>query len=174
MPQRTARIDDALDGIFLHPIFGLAILAVLMFLIFQAVFSWATPIMDGSGAGIMALGTLTTQSLPDGALKSLLVDGIFSGLGSVLVFLPQILILFLFILVLEESGYLPRAAFLLDRLMYKAGLTGRAFIPLLSSFACAIPGIMVTRSIQETRTRLTTKIGRTACREKGCCNEMNS
>src|SRR3546814_8682588 len=81
MPQRTARIDDALDGIFLHPIFGLAILAVLMFLIFQAVFSWATPIMDGIGAGIMALGTLTTQSLPDGALKSLLVDGIFSGLG---------------------------------------------------------------------------------------------
>src|SRR3546814_19948667 len=104
MPQRTARLDDALDGIFLHPIFGLAILAVLMFLIFQAVFSWATPIMDGIGAGIMALGTLPTQSLPDVALKTLLVAGIFSGLGSVLVFLQPLLVLFLFLLVLQDSG----------------------------------------------------------------------
>ncbi|NGY04468.1 ferrous iron transporter B [Solimonas terrae] len=156
MPSRTGSVDDALDRITLHPVFGLAILAVLMFLIFQAVFSWAQPLMDGIGAGIAALGALATQSLPDGALKSLLVNGVFSGLGSVLVFLPQILILFLFILVLEESGYLPRAAFLLDRLMFKAGLTGRAFIPLLSSFACAIPGIMATRSIQDPRDRLTT------------------
>ncbi|HET8882342.1 MAG TPA: ferrous iron transport protein B [Solimonas sp.] len=156
MPRRTGRVDDAMDRIALHPVFGLAILAVLMFLIFQAVFSWAQPLMDGIGAGVTALAALTTQALPDGVLKSLLVDGVFSGLGSVLVFLPQILILFLFILVLEESGYLPRAAFLLDRLMFKAGLTGRAFIPLLSSFACAIPGIMATRSIQDPRDRLTT------------------
>jgi len=156
MPRRTGRVDDAMDRIALHPVFGLAILAVLMFLIFQAVFSWAQPLMDGIGAGVTALAALTTQSLPDGVLKSLLVDGVFSGLGSVLVFLPQILILFLFILVLEESGYLPRAAFLLDRLMFKAGLTGRAFIPLLSSFACAVPGIMATRSIQDPRDRLTT------------------
>ncbi|MFT4047058.1 MAG: ferrous iron transport protein B [Solimonas sp.] len=156
MPRRTGRIDDALDRIALHPVFGLAILAVLMFLIFQAVFSWAAPLMDGIESGVTALGELTTSRLPDGVLKSLLQDGVFAGLGNVLVFLPQILILFLFILVLEESGYLPRAAFLLDRLMYKAGLTGRAFIPLLSSFACAIPGIMATRSIQDPRDRLTT------------------
>lgn len=156
MPTRTGRIDDALDRVLLHPAAGLAILAVLMFLIFQAVFSWAAPLMDGIEAGVTTLGTLSTQALPDGALKSLLRDGVFAGLGSVLVFLPQILILFLFILVLEESGYLPRAAFLLDRLMFKAGLTGRAFIPLLSSFACAIPGIMATRSIQDSRDRLTT------------------
>ncbi|MGH8446621.1 MAG: ferrous iron transporter B, partial [Solimonas sp.] len=156
MPSRTGRIDDALDRVALHPVWGLAILAVLMFMIFQAVFSWAAPLMDGIESGVTALGQLTTDALPDGVLKSLLRDGVFAGLGSVLVFLPQILILFLFILVLEESGYLPRAAFLLDRLMFKAGLTGRAFIPLLSSFACAIPGIMATRSIQDPRDRLTT------------------
>ncbi|WP_028080855.1 ferrous iron transporter B [Solimonas soli] len=156
MPTRTGRIDDALDRIALHPLFGLAILAVLMFLIFQAVFSWAAPLQDGIETGVAALGAWVSGALPDGVLRSLLRDGVFAGLGSVLVFLPQILILFLFILVLEESGYLPRAAFLLDRLMFKAGLTGRAFIPLLSSFACAIPGIMATRSIQDPRDRLTT------------------
>jgi ferrous iron transport protein B len=112
--------------------------------------------MEGIETGIGALGAWTTGALPDGPLKSLLADGVFAGLGSVLVFLPQILILFLFILILEESGYLPRAAFLLDRVMFKVGLTGRAFIPLLSSFACAIPGIMATRSIADPRDRLTT------------------
>ena len=156
MPRTTDARDDAIDGVVLHPIFGLALLAVLMFFIFQAVFSWAEPFMNGIEFGIGELGTLSTQSLPDGLLRSLLNDGIFAGVGSVLVFLPQILILFFFILLLEESGYLPRAAFLLDRLMFKAGLTGRAFIPLLSSFACAIPGIMATRSISDPRDRLTT------------------
>ncbi|MDE2308329.1 MAG: ferrous iron transport protein B, partial [Xanthomonadaceae bacterium] len=157
MPRATALLDDAIDRWALHPVFGLAILAVLMFLIFQAVFSWAAPLMDGIEAGMTALGTWLTQALPAGsALHSLLNDGIFAGLGAVLVFLPQILILFLFILILEESGYLPRAAFLLDRMMFKAGLTGRAFIPLLSSFACAVPGIMATRSITDPRDRLTT------------------
>jgi ferrous iron transport protein B len=157
MPRATAAIDDALDRWALHPVFGLGILAVLMFLIFQAVFSWAKPIMDAIQAGITALGVWVTAALPaESALHSLLNDGVFAGLGAVLVFLPQILILFLFILILEESGYLPRAAFLLDRLMFKAGLTGRAFIPLLSSFACAIPGIMATRSITDPRDRLTT------------------
>ncbi|KRE95017.1 iron transporter FeoB [Frateuria sp. Soil773] len=157
MPRATAAIDDALDRWALHPVFGLGILAVLMFLIFQAVFSWAQPLMDGIEAGVAALGGWLTSALPaDSALHSLLNDGIFAGLGAVLVFLPQILILFLFILILEESGYLPRAAFLLDKLMFKAGLTGRAFIPLLSSFACAIPGIMATRSITDPRDRLTT------------------
>ncbi len=157
MPSATDRLDDAIDRWALHPVFGLAILAVLMFLIFQAVFSWAQPLMDGIEAGVTALGGWVTSALPAGsALHSLLNDGIFAGLGAVLVFLPQILILFLFILILEESGYLPRAAFLLDKLMFKAGLTGRAFIPLLSSFACAIPGIMATRSITDPRDRLTT------------------
>ncbi|MDQ6881674.1 MAG: ferrous iron transport protein B [Pseudomonadota bacterium] len=157
MPRATAALDDAIDRWALHPIFGLAILTSLMFMIFQAVFSWAAPLMDGIQAGMTAVGGWLTQALPAGsALHSLLNDGIFAGLGAVLVFLPQILILFLFILILEESGYLPRAAFLLDRMMFKAGLTGRAFIPLLSSFACAIPGIMATRSITDPRDRLTT------------------
>ena len=156
VPRRTAVVDDALDRIVLHPVFGLAILAAVMFLIFQAVFSWATPLHDGIGAGVSALGNGLGALLPAGALRSLLVDGVFAGLGAVLVFLPQILILFLFILSLEESGYLPRAAFLLDRMMFMVGLTGRSFIPLLSSFACAIPGIMATRSISDPRDRLTT------------------
>ena len=156
MPTRTAKIDDALDRWLLHPAFGLLALAVVMFLIFQAVYAWATPLMDLIEAGTGALGGWAGGLLPEGPLSSLLVDGIIAGLGGVIVFLPQILILFAFILALEESGYLPRAAFLLDRMMASAGLSGRSFIPLLSSFACAIPGIMATRSIQDPRDRLAT------------------
>ena len=156
MPRRTAEIDDALDRWLLHPVWGLAVLAVVMFLIFQAVFSWAAPLQDGIEALTTWLGAAISNNLPEGLLRGLLVDGIIAGLGGVVVFLPQILILFLFILVLEESGYLPRAAFLLDRMMFAVGLTGRSFIPLLSSYACAIPGIMATRSIQDPRDRLTT------------------
>ncbi|MEP6881870.1 MAG: ferrous iron transporter B, partial [Dokdonella sp.] len=157
MPTRTAEIDDTIDRIVLHPVLGLGLLALIMFLIFQAVFSWAAPLMEGINAGVGFLGEWVGGALASmPVLRSLVVDGIFAGVGGVLVFLPQILILFLFILALEESGYLPRAAFLLDRLMLKAGLTGRSFIPLLSSFACAIPGIMATRSIQDPRDRLTT------------------
>ena len=156
MPRRTAEIDDALDRWLLHPVWGLAALAVVMFLIFQAVFSWAAPLQDGIEALTTWLGAAISNNLPEGLLRGLLVDGIIAGLGGVVVFLPQILILFLFILVLEESGYLPRAAFLLDRMMFAVGLTGRSFIPLLSSYACAIPGIMATRSIQDPRDRLTT------------------
>ena len=156
MPTRTARIDDALDRWLLHPIFGLLALAVVMFLIFQAVYAWATPLMDAIDAGTAWLGESVGALLPPGPLNSLLVDGIIAGVGGVIVFLPQILILFAFILALEESGYLPRAAFLLDRMMAAAGLSGRSFIPLLSSFACAIPGIMATRSIQDPRDRLAT------------------
>ncbi|WP_406663839.1 ferrous iron transporter B [Gallaecimonas sp. GXIMD1310] len=150
-------ITDRIDSVVLHPVLGFVLLATAMFFMFQAVFSWAEPLMDGITDGVTQLAVLTTAPFPkDSALYSLLNDGIFSGLGNVLVFLPQILILFLFILVLEESGYLPRAAYLLDRMMFKAGMTGRAFIPLLSSFACAVPGIMATRSIQNPRDRLTT------------------
>lgn len=156
MPTRTARIDDALDRWLLHPVFGLLALALVMFLIFQAVYAWATPLMDGIDAAFSWLGAQVGAALPEGPLNSLLVDGVIAGVGGVIIFLPQILILFAFILALEESGYLPRAAFLLDRMMASAGLSGRSFIPLLSSFACAVPGIMSTRSIQDPRDRLAT------------------
>ncbi|MFV5491200.1 ferrous iron transporter B [Acinetobacter sp. ASP199] len=147
---------DFLDRIFLHPVLGLISLAVMMFVIFQAVFAWAAPFMDGIETFFGWLGEVVGDNIAHPLLNSLIVDGIIAGAGGVVVFLPQILILFFFILVLEESGYLPRAAFLLDKLMYKAGLSGRAFIPLLSSFACAIPGIMASRTISDPRDRLTT------------------
>jgi ferrous iron transport protein B len=155
-PPNELRVDDALDRVVLHPLWGYVILAVTLFLMFQAVFSWAQLPMDAIKAGVEATGSLMKAWLPEGILQSLLVDGVVAGAGSVLVFLPQILILFLFILALEDSGYLPRAAFMLDRLMGTVGLSGRSFIPLLSSFACAIPGIMATRNIGNWRDRLTT------------------
>ncbi|GAA5007570.1 ferrous iron transport protein B [Pseudoluteimonas lycopersici] len=156
MPRRTAAIDDALDRWLLNPVIGLLAFVVVMFLMFQAVYAWATPFSDGIDAGFKWLGEQVGVLLPQGPLNSLLCDGVIAGAGSVIVFLPQILILFAFILALEESGYLPRAAFLLDRSMAAAGLSGRSFIPLLSSFACAVPGIMSTRSIQDPRDRLAT------------------
>jgi ferrous iron transport protein B len=156
MPERTARTDEALDRVLLHPVAGPMVLAATMFLIFQAVFAWAAPLQDLLAAGVGALSAWSAALLPPGPLQSLLTDGIFAGVGTVVEFLPQILLLFLFILVLEESGYLPRAAFLLDRPMSASGLSGRSFIPLLSSFACAIPGIMATRSIQNPRDRIAT------------------
>jgi ferrous iron transport protein B len=145
-----------LDEIVLNPLAGPVILAILLFFVFQAVFSWAAVPMHLIDAGVSSLGSYVQQTLPDGMLSSLLVDGVIAGAGSVLVFLPQILILFLFILALEDSGYLPRAAYLLDRLMGSVGLSGRAFIPLLSSFACAVPGIMATRTIPNLRDRMAT------------------
>lgn len=147
---------DFLDKIFLHPVLGLLSLALMMFVVFQAVFAWAAPFMDGIEEFFAWFGEWIGQFISQPLLNSLVVDGVIAGAGSVVVFLPQILILFFFILVLEESGYLPRAAFLLDKLMFKAGLSGRAFIPLLSSFACAVPGIMATRSISDPRDRLVT------------------
>ncbi len=150
------RFHHRIDAVVMHPVWGLALLAVVLFLMFQAVFSWANVPMDAIKAAMAAAGEWTTAHMADGPLRSLLVDGVIAGAGSVLVFLPQILILFFFILVLEDSGYLPRAAFLLDNLMGKVGLSGRAFIPLLSSFACAIPGIMATRTIANWKDRLST------------------
>jgi ferrous iron transport protein B len=147
---------DRIDAVVMHPILGYVILAVLLFLIFQAVFSWSAAPMALIKDTVDGIGKAIFAAMPPGVLRSLIVDGVLSGVGSVLVFLPQILILFLFILSLEDSGYLPRAAFLLDRLMGSVGLSGRAFIPLLSSFACAIPGIMATRTIQNPRDRLAT------------------
>jgi ferrous iron transport protein B len=152
----THRLQPRLDAWLLHPVWGLVILALLLFTVFQAVFSWSAWPMEAIKSGMAALGEWTTGQLVAGPLRSLLVDGAIAGAGSVLVFLPQILILFFFILLLEDSGYLPRAAFLLDTLMGKVGLSGRAFIPLLSSFACAVPGIMATRTIAHWRDRLTT------------------
>jgi ferrous iron transport protein B len=155
-PEADTRLDDAIDRIVLHPLWGVPILAAILFLMFQAVFSWAQLPMEALEQGVQHAGTLLQAAMPDGVLRSLLVDGVVAGVGSVLVFLPQILILFLFILALEDSGYLPRAAFLLDRVMAAAGLSGRSFIPLLSSFACAVPGVMATRSITSWRDRLAT------------------
>lgn len=148
--------SDRVDAIVLHPIAGPLLLAVILFLVFQAVFAWAQLPMDAIKAGFEHFGEWVGRVLPDSVLKGLLVNGVLAGVSTVLVFLPQIMILFFFILVLEESGYLPRAAFLLDRIMGSVGLSGRAFIPLLSSFACAIPGIMATRTIQNPRDRLAT------------------
>src|SRR3979490_1727776 len=148
----TARID----AVVLHPVAGLAILAAILFVMFQAVFAWAQPLMELLSAAFAALGQLVYNTLPAGLLQSFLQNGVISGVGSVIVFLPQIIIIFLFILLLEDFGYMARAAFLMDRIMGGAGLHGRAFIPLLSSFACAIPGIMATRVIDNRRDRLTT------------------
>jgi ferrous iron transport protein B len=149
-------LTQRLDHYVLHPVMGPLILAALMFLVFQAVFSWASTPMDMIDAGIGQLGDWVKGHMAEGPLRGLLVEGVIAGAGGVLIFLPQILILFGFILALEDSGYLPRAAFLLDRVMGSVGLSGRAFIPLLSSFACAIPGIMATRTIAEPRDRLVT------------------
>ena len=153
-------LSDRIDRVVLHPLAGPVLLAVLLFAVFQAVFSWSVAPMDAIKAGTEWLGQWVATTLPNqGAwhwLNSLVVDGVIAGAGGVLVFLPQIVILFFFILVLEESGYLPRAAFLLDRLMGGVGLSGRSFIPLLSSFACAVPGIMAARTIGNPRDRLVT------------------
>jgi ferrous iron transport protein B len=145
-----------LDSVLLHPVAGPLILAGILFLMFQAVFSWAEAPMGWIEAGVAWLQGLVTAALPEGVVRSFLNDGILAGVGGVVVFLPQILILFAFILVLEGSGYMVRAAFLMDRLMASVGLNGAAFIPLLSSFACAIPGIMAARTIPDEKDRLTT------------------
>ena len=156
LPARPDTWTARIDGLVLHPVAGLAILALILFVMFQAVFAWAQPLMELLSSGFGALGQLVHDTLPAGLVQSFLQNGVISGVGSVIVFLPQIVIIFLFILLLEDFGYMARAAFLMDRIMGGAGLHGRAFIPLLSSFACAIPGIMATRVIDNRRDRLTT------------------
>ncbi len=150
------RWTQRVDNVVLHPVGGLAILLALMFIMFQAVFSWAAPPADMLEGWVGLLQQWVVGTFPDNFLRGLVVEGLLAGVGAVVVFLPQILILFLFILVLEASGYMTRAAFLMDGLMGKVGLSGRGFIPLLSSFACAVPGIMATRSIPDEKDRLTT------------------
>jgi ferrous iron transport protein B len=150
------RLHSKLDRVLLDPWIGPLILFALLFVVFQAVFAWATPFADALDAGVSLLGDFVRAEMPLSLFRDLLTDGIISGVGSVVVFLPQIVILFFFILSMEASGYMARAAFLMDRLMAHVGLSGRSFIPLLSSFACAIPGIMATRSITDPKDRLTT------------------
>ena len=145
-----------LDHLVLHPLWGMLLLLVILLLVFQAVYSWSAPLMDNIEGAFGMLGEWVAATIPPGLLADLLVNGVIAGMGSVLVFLPQITILFAFILLLEDSGYLPRAAFLLDNLLSKSGLSGRAFIPLLSSFACAVPAVMSARTIQDPRERLVT------------------
>src|SRR5205807_3519409 len=156
LPERPDTWTARIDAIVLHPVAGLAILMLLLFVMFQAVFAWAQPLMELLSSAFEAAGQRVHDTLPAGLLQSFLQNGVISGVGSVIVFLPQIVIIFLFILLLEDFGYMARAAFLMDRIMGGAGLHGRAFIPLLSSFACAIPGIMATRVIDNKRDRLTT------------------
>ena len=156
LPSRPDTWTARIDAVVLHPVGGLVVLAAILFVMFQAVFAWAQPLMDLLNSGFDALGEFVHATLPAGLLQSFLQNGVISGVGSVIVFLPQIIIIFLFILLLEDFGYMARAAFLMDRIMGGAGLHGRAFIPLLSSFACAIPGIMATRVIDNKRDRLTT------------------
>jgi ferrous iron transport protein B len=156
LPTRPDTWTARIDAVVLHPVAGLLILALILFVMFQAVFAWAQPLMELLSSSFGALGQFVHDTLPAGLLQSFLQNGVISGVGSVVVFLPQIVIIFLFILLLEDFGYMARAAFLMDRIMGGAGLHGRAFIPLLSSFACAIPGIMATRVIDNRRDRLTT------------------
>ncbi|ACI99831.1 ferrous iron transport protein B [Rhodospirillum centenum] len=155
-PGQPPLVTRRVDALLLHPVFGLGFLFLVLFLLFQAVFAWAAAPMDMIDGAVTGLQELVTAHMADGPLRSLLVDGVLAGVGSVIIFLPQILILFFFIQLLEDSGYMARAAFLLDRLMGGVGLHGRAFIPLLSSFACAVPGIMATRTIENRADRLAT------------------
>lgn len=156
--SRSARhtVENGVDRVLLNPWIGPVILFGLLFVIFQAVFAWATPFADALEGGVGAIAAGVTAILPAGLLRDFLTEGVLAGVGSVVVFLPQIVILFFFILIMEASGYMARAAFLMDRLMAGVGLSGKSFIPLLSSFACAIPGIMATRSISDPKDRLTT------------------
>jgi ferrous iron transport protein B len=150
------RWTHRIDAVVLHPVAGPIILLALMFVMFQSVFAWAEAPMDWITAGMDWISDTVSAALPAGFLRDFLVQGLIAGVGAVVVFLPQILILFAFILVLEATGYMVRAAMLMDRVMASVGLSGRAFIPLLSSFACAVPGIMATRTIADEKDRLTT------------------
>ncbi|MEQ1921251.1 MAG: ferrous iron transport protein B [Pyrinomonadaceae bacterium] len=154
--HQSHRITDKIDRVLTHKFFGLVILVAILLLVFQTIFSWASLPMDLLEKGFGAVGDFVKAEMPPGMLTDLLVDGIIAGVGGVVVFLPQILLLFLFISLLEDSGYMARAAFLLDKLMSRVGLHGKAFLPLISSFACAIPGIMATRTIESRRDRFAT------------------
>lgn len=154
--EDSPRRSEKIDAVLTHPVVGYIALLAILILVFQTIFSWANLPMELLEQGFDAIGDFTRSALPEGLLTDLLVDGVIAGVGGVLVFLPQILLLFLFISLLEDSGYMARAAFLLDRPMSRVGLHGKAFLPLMSSFACAIPGIMATRTIENPKDRLAT------------------
>jgi ferrous iron transport protein B len=154
--SRMHRVGDRIDAVALHRVWGPVVFLAIMALVFQSIFAWAAPLMDASEALVGALGERVGALLPDGDLRSLIVDGVIAGVGSVVVFLPQIAILFLFIGVLEDSGYMARAALVMDRVMRRVGLHGKSFIPMLSGYACAVPGIMATRTIADPKDRLAT------------------
>jgi ferrous iron transport protein B len=154
--SREARTRARIDRVLTHRIFGPIIFVLLMGAIFQSVFEWAAPAMDWIDSSVSLFGSFVGAHLPDGPLRSLVVDGVIAGVGATLIFVPQIAVLFFFLSVMEGSGYMARAAFIMDRVMGRVGLSGRSFIPLLSSFACAIPGIMATRTIDNRRDRITT------------------
>ena len=156
-PLRVTR-SDRLDRFLTHPLWGSLSFAVVMAFVFQSIFSWAVPLMDGIDALFGAVGGWASGYLPEGALQSMVVDGVIAGVGGVVIFLPQICILFLFIAILEDCGYMARAALLMDRLLTPCGLSGKSFIPLLSSFACAIPGVMATRTINDPKDRIATML----------------
>ena len=151
-----AQSTNALDSVFLHRIWGPLVFLAVVVIVFQSIFTWAVPLMDGVDLLITASGEWLTSRLSDGWFRSLVIDGVWAGVGSVVIFLPQILILFLFLGILEDSGYMARAAVIADRVMYKVGLQGRAFLPLLSGYACAIPAILAARTVEDERDRLAT------------------
>jgi len=153
---RSVTFSDKLDRILTHKFIGVAFFIALMFVVFQAIYAWAGPFMDAIETAQGWLAELVSMTLSPGPLRSLLNDGVIAGVGGVIVFLPQIVFLFLFIAILEDCGYMARAAFLMDRLMTKVGLSGKSFVPLMSSFACAIPGVMATRVIENRRDRMVT------------------
>jgi ferrous iron transport protein B len=157
-PRKTRRISQRIDDVLVHPLWGLLLFAVVMFLVFQTLFAWATPFADLIEAGVGAAKTFTKTAIPPGPFNDLVVDGVIAGVGNVLVFVPQIALLFVFLTILEDSGYLARVAFVIDRVMAKVGLNGRAFVPMLSGFACAIPAVMATRTIESRRDRLLTML----------------
>ena len=155
-PRREPTFSDRADRILMHRCWGMIVFIAVMALVFQSIYTWATPMMDAIERTFDALGVLATRLLAEGALRALIVDGVIAGVGGVLVFLPQIVILFGFIALLEDCGYMARAAFLMDRRMARCGLSGKSFIPMLCSFACAVPGVMATRTIEDRRDRLIT------------------
>jgi len=156
VPSTLRRMTDAVDKVLIHPVFGFAIFILLMSVVFESLFTWSAPMIDSVDAVVGMVGDAVASVLPASLLRDFLVHGVISGVGAVLVFLPQILLLFLFISILEDSGYMARAAFLMDRIMKAIGLTGRAFVPMLSGFACAIPAIMATRTMERKRDRMLT------------------
>lgn len=155
-PPGPPTLTERLDAVFLHPVWGILVFLAVVVLVFQSIFTWAVPLMDGVEALVTTSGTWVGAHLPDSWLRSLLVDGVWAGVGAVVVFLPQILILFLFLGLLEDSGYMARAAVIADRAMYRVGLQGRAFLPLLSGYACAVPAILAARTVEDERDRLAT------------------